>query len=138
VIAGVAEETTNPGARLVILEPDRAPFVEKGYEIKVNSNEIKLRALDDIDQNYQALGQSLSNAANFSVRDPISGNNLDFNVVVNESGLVIQPLNQEAASFTNAQRTPAIGGAVRSAVSDLGFDVEAFTTIFIDFTNVQP
>jgi hypothetical protein len=72
------------------------------------------------------------------VSDPISGNNLDFNVVVNESGLVIQPLNQEAASFTNAQRTPAIGGAVQSAVSDLGFDVEAFTTIFIDFTNVQP
>jgi len=52
--------------------------------------------------------------------------------------LVIQPVDQAAASFTNAQRTPAIGGAVQSALTDLGFDVESFTTIFIDFRNVAP
>ena len=122
----------------MVLEPNKAPYVEKGYEIKVKSSEIQLRPIDEIDQNYQALAQPLSEKASFAVNDQASGQQLDFTVEVNESGLVIQPNNEAAAAFANSQRSASIGGGVKAAVEDLGFDVESFSTIFIDLTNIAP
>ncbi len=132
-----AVETSNPGAQLVILKPDQAPFVEKGYEIKMKGNEATLRALDQIDQNYQNAGKEISAKSTFKIEDA-NGQSYQYDVVGKEGGLVIIPSDKASADFADKGRTPLLGAAVQQASKELQFDVESFRTIFIDFTKTRP
>ena len=128
----VTTENKIPGTQLVILKPNVAPVVEKGYEITFKGkDEANLRPLDNIDQNYQALGDIIGKTQ-FQVKNP-NGAKVDFEVTLKNGGLEIKPTTPQAAQFAEEFRTQTVAGSVLDVVQKLDFNVDQIKTIFIDF-----
>ena len=129
--SAVSTENKIPGAQLVILKPNAAPVVEKGYEITLKGkDETSLRPLDTIDQNYQAPGD-LIGKTQFQITSP-NGAKVDFEATLKNGGLEIKPTTPEAAQYVEQFRTQTVASGVLDVVQKLDFNVDQIKTIFID------
>ena len=124
-------ETKIPGAQLVILKSNVAPIVEKGFEINFKGKEeVNLRPLDSIDQNYQALGDTIGKT-NFQVLGA-NGNKLDFEATLKNGGFEIKPTTPQSAQYAEQFKNQTIAAGVLDIVQKLDLNVDQIKTVFID------
>jgi hypothetical protein len=108
-----------------------APVVEKGYEITLKGkDEANLRPLDNLDQNYQALGDTIGKTQ-FQITSP-NGAKVDFEATLKNGGLEIKPTTAQAAQFVEEFRAQTVASGVLDVVQKLDFNVDQIKTIFID------
>jgi hypothetical protein len=110
-----------------------APYVEKSFEIKLKGGDVNLRPLNNLDQNYQALGD-LIGSSKLTMLGP-EGAVVEYDVSVKLSGLEIKPLNSDSTQFIDVNRTAVIGAAILEATGVSKINADMIKTIFLDLTN---
>ena len=123
-------EAVTTDAQLVLLRPNVAPIVERGYEIKIGGDEVNLRPIDKIDQNYQAAGATIGQSV--ASINTGQGPALQYAVTLKDGGLEIKPLSAQAATYVENNRSAVIGGSVLEAYQGISNSVDKIRTIFID------
>ena len=108
-----------------------APVVEKGFEITFKGKEdVNLRPLDNLDQNYQALGDVIGKT-NFQVLGA-NGNKFDFEATLKNGGFEIKPTNTQSAQYAEQFKNQTVAAAALDIVQKLDLNVDQIKTIFID------
>jgi hypothetical protein len=121
------------GVQLVVNKTNIAPYVEKSFEIKLKGGDVNLRPLNNLDQNYQALGD-LIGSSKLTMLGP-EGAVVEYDVSVKLSGLEIKPLNSDSTHFIDVNRTAVIGAAILEATGVNKISADMIKTIFLDLTN---
>jgi hypothetical protein len=128
---GIApSETVTNDAQLVVLRPGRPPTVERGYEIRVKDEQVNLRPIDRIDQNYQALGDVIDRV---SINLLATGGSVAYQVTFHDGGLHFKPMSAAAASYIEDNRAQVLREGINAMYSKVSNSVDRIRTIFIDF-----
>ncbi|MBU3541658.1 hypothetical protein ICE94_00015 [Polynucleobacter sp. MWH-Loch1C5] len=117
-------------AQLVVLRPDRPPTVERGYEIRLKDDQVNIRPIDKIDQNYQGLGNVIDRV---SISLDGGGTRVGYQVSLHDGGLHFKPDNATSASYIEDNRATVIKEGINQMYRRVNDSIDRIRTIFIDF-----
>jgi len=120
-----------PGqSQLVILKPGVEPLVDRGYSIKMQSRNVDVSALANVDRTYYAPGTTIANTQ-YTVRS--GGNNLRYEVLSNERGVEIKPLSPAASNYVEQNQAAVVKAGIARAAQALSVNPGSIKTIYINF-----
>ena len=117
------------GVQLVVERPNVAPVVEKTYAVSQSNQQVELRPVDQIDQNYaqpgQPIGTTQFNATN-------AAGNVQYNVEARDGGLIIRPTTNAGFAFAEQNQASVVGQAILEVQRQLSLTADQIKTIFVD------